>query len=63
MRLSVRAALMLSISDYVKRKRTEWVIAHPGQCVLNGSQTVWTQEVEQSIKDNKVKIYWDVLTA
>lgn len=46
MRLSVRAALMLSISDYAKRKRTEWVISHPGQCVLNGSQTVWTQEVE-----------------
>ncbi len=30
MMLSVRAALVRSIEDYVVTKRTEWVKAHPG---------------------------------
>lgn len=34
---SVRAALFNSVQDYVKRHRSEWVLCHPGQCVLNGS--------------------------
>ena len=37
MKLSVRAALLKSINDYSIRPRHEWVLKHPGQCVLNGS--------------------------
>ena len=39
---SVRHALINSVEDYKVTKRTEWVKKHPGQCVLNGSQVVWT---------------------
>ena len=41
--------------------RDDWVLGHPGQCVLNGSQVHWTQEVEAAI-DSKgcqgIKDYW-----
>ena len=37
MKQSVRGALLRSIEDYPKQKRHEWVLMHPGQCVLNGS--------------------------
>lgn len=34
---SVRAVLLYSVEDYLKRARPEWILVHPGQCVLNGS--------------------------
>ena len=34
---SIRKVLKFSIDNYLEIKRTEWVLAHPGQCVLNGS--------------------------
>ena len=34
---SVRWVLLNSITDYLKKLRTEWILVHPGQCVLNGS--------------------------
>ncbi|KAL4427402.1 hypothetical protein ABPG74_009674 [Tetrahymena malaccensis] len=60
---SVRAALNNSVLDYPTKKRTEWVISHPGQCILNGSQLVWTNSVEVAYKDGVkgVKAYWDKL--
>lgn len=61
MKCSVRHCLKSSIDDYKQRKRTEWVNAHPGMCVLNGSQIVWTYEVEQALKDDQVKTYWEKL--
>lgn len=50
MKASVRAALLNSVNDYPQRPRHEWVVNHPGQCVLNGSQIHWTKEVEAAIK-------------
>jgi dynein heavy chain len=45
MKRSVKAALNHSVDDYAVRERKSWVISHSGQCVLNGSQVVWTHEV------------------
>ena len=42
MKLSVRSVLLKSIKDYVTKPRESWVMEHPGQCVLNGSQVHWT---------------------
>ena len=47
---SVRAALLNSIEDYKENDRIKWVLVHPGQTVLNGSQIHWTLEVEEAIK-------------
>ena len=47
---SVRRALLNSIEDYTTTKRTEWILVHPGQCVLNGSQVHWTSELETAAK-------------
>ncbi|EGR27865.1 hypothetical protein IMG5_187090 [Ichthyophthirius multifiliis] len=60
---SVRLCLFNSVQDYPTKKRTEWTLCHPGQCILNGSQLVWTQEVEASFKEGVkgVKAYWDKL--
>ena len=49
MMTSVRKVLLDSIEDYKAKKRTEWVLIHKGQCVLNGSQVHWTAEVEEVI--------------
>ena len=34
---SIRKVLKFSIDNYLEIPRTDWVLAHPGQCVLNGS--------------------------
>jgi len=34
---SVKDVLKYSIFDYLVRDRNEWILNHPGQCVLNGS--------------------------
>ena len=36
MKTSVRHELLKSINEYTVMERTEWVLTHPGQCVLNG---------------------------
>lgn len=52
---SVRYVLLKSIEDYMKKPRTDWVLVHPGQCVLNGSQVHWTEEVETAMKKDSHK--------
>lgn len=52
---SVRAAFLHSVEDYKTKPRIQWVLEHPGQCVLNGSQIHWTAEVEESIKTKGVQ--------
>ena len=49
MKISVRHALKNSVDDYLVKARNDWVLVHPGQCVLNGSQVHWTSEVETAI--------------
>lgn len=48
MRNAVRHELMSGVEVYSKVERKKWVMQHPGQCVLNGSQVWWTLEVEQA---------------
>jgi dynein heavy chain len=50
MRQSVREAFLGAVKDYPTRKRTEWAISHAGQVILNGSQIVWTSDVEKAFK-------------
>ena len=49
MKISVRQALKNSVEDYLVKTRNDWVLMHPGQCVLNGSQVHWTSDVEKAI--------------
>lgn len=37
MTLSVRQVLYHSVIEYKEKLRNDWIINHPGQCVLNGS--------------------------
>lgn len=45
--------------------RKDWVLQHPGQCVLNGSQVHWTSEVEaamnQTVEGYGIKQYFEKL--
>lgn len=62
MKTSVRHELLKSINEYTVMDRTEWVLSHPGQCVLNGSQVHWTSEVEQNFQSSEtggIKGYWE----
>jgi len=58
---SVRSVLKHSITDYTKKDRNEWILEHPGQCVLNGSQVHWTSEIEEAIEKNTVAEYYKLL--
>ena len=54
MRMSVRDAMLKAVEDYMKRTRSSWAISHPGQVILNGSQIVWTGDVEGAMKNGGV---------
>lgn len=62
MRQSVRNELLISVQKYKTTKRTQWVCNHPGQCVLNGSQILWTTEVEEAINSKAIDKYFEKLT-
>ena len=47
---ALRKAMEVSIQQYPQTDRNQWVLEHPGQCVLNGSQVHWTDEVEEAIE-------------
>ena len=51
MKASIRHQMYQCILDYATQTRVEWVKGHPGQCVLNGSQCHWTNEVEDAISE------------
>lgn len=55
MKLSVRDSLHKALSDYSSSERAKWVMKHPGQCVLNGSQIHWTAEVEEAIQSGQLR--------
>jgi dynein heavy chain len=54
---SVRAALLRSVEQYPYTLRQSWVLEHPGQCVLNGSQIIWTKDVEKAIASVTLRDY------
>ncbi|XP_026131005.1 dynein heavy chain 1, axonemal isoform X1 [Carassius auratus] len=49
MKASVRDNISRSLHAYVEHPRTEWVLSWPGQVVIAGCQTFWTQEVSESL--------------
>jgi len=56
MYMSIRMVLKKSIDEYVNGKeRCDWILAHPGQCVLNGSQVHWTANLEKACNEEGTK--------
>lgn len=57
--------MLNSIQNYMEIDRKDWVLQHPGQCVLNGSQVHWTSEVEaamnQTVEGYGIKQYFEKL--
>ncbi|XP_065097060.1 dynein axonemal heavy chain 1 [Paramisgurnus dabryanus] len=50
MKASVRDNISRSLQAYVENPRTDWVLSWPGQVVIAGCQTFWTQEVSESLE-------------
>ncbi|KAI7795154.1 dynein axonemal heavy chain 1 [Triplophysa rosa] len=50
MKASVRDNIHRSLQAYVENPRGEWVLSWPGQVVIAGCQTFWTQEVSESLE-------------
>ena len=64
--MSVRMVLFNSIVDYEETARPEWILKHPGQCVLNGSQVHWTANLEKACKENGqkgIKDFYDMISS
>lgn len=55
MRKSVKRIIEQAIQAYPNRPRTNWVLEWPGQAVLAGSQTFWTQEVTEAFSRGDIK--------
>lgn len=60
---SIRLCLKNAVEQYHEGKRTDWMLKHSGQCVLNGSQVWWTTEVEEAIIAGALQKYLDQLQA
>ena len=60
---SIRLCLKNAVEQYQDGKRTDWMLKHSGQCVLNGSQVWWTTEVEEAIIGSCLQKYLDQLQA
>ena len=52
MRLTVKQKVHAAIIDYTKRRRTKWMQAWPGMCVINCSQNHWTREIEDALTND-----------
>lgn len=59
--ISMKRELKKAIVAFDPARKTEWVLQHPGQCILNGFQNVWTNEVEQAIISNSLADYLKAL--
>jgi len=53
--LTVKNVLTKSVKDYVKMKRVDWVKLNYNQCVLNGTQIMFTKETEEAITNRKLQ--------
>jgi dynein heavy chain len=51
---SIRDCVKFAIEDYLEIPRTEWVLKHPGMCVLNCSQVHWTSKLETYAKEEGI---------
>jgi dynein heavy chain len=49
--------MSLSVEDYLKNPRKEWVKHHPGQLIMAVNQIMWTKEVEKHIMDHTLEDY------
>ena len=56
---TIRAYLERALKDYPTKERKDWVSLHPGQVIMCGNQTFWTQEVEVALLNNDLKNFLD----
>jgi dynein heavy chain len=54
---TVHHYMSLSVEDYLKNPRKEWVKHHPGQLIMAVNQIMWTKEVEKHIMDHTLEDY------
>lgn len=59
MKVSVKDFLDNAVRDYPRKERINWVRSWPGMCVLNGSQVLWTAEVEEALRNNTMEAYYE----
>ena len=49
MRLTVKNFMILALDDFPKKLRSDWVLQHPAQAVLNIGQLFWTRDAETAM--------------
>lgn len=65
MYMSIRMVLYDSIIDYEVTNRPDWILKHAGQCVLNGSQVHWTNNLEEACNNEGpkgIKAFYDKIS-
>uniref|UniRef100_A0A6I8PKH9 Dynein axonemal heavy chain 1 n=1 Tax=Ornithorhynchus anatinus TaxID=9258 RepID=A0A6I8PKH9_ORNAN len=59
MKSSIRDFIKRSIKAYPQVRKTTWVLSWPGQVIIAGCQTFWTQEVSEALQagDLAIRLY------
>lgn len=57
MKETMRQIIRDSLQDYKVTKRTAWVLKWPGQIVIAGCQTYWTQQVSEALERKSLESY------
>ncbi|XP_035733901.1 dynein heavy chain 1, axonemal-like [Vespa mandarinia] len=61
MRNTLREIIGEALQIVEETSRKEWVYMWPGQVVLCGGQTYWTAHVEDAIKNNALRSFYEVM--
>ncbi|KAK3096562.1 hypothetical protein FSP39_001310 [Pinctada imbricata] len=61
MKESMRIIIRDSLKNYKEIPRTKWVLSWPGQVVICGCQTYWTQEVTEALEKDVLPDLFKVL--
>ena len=57
MRISINTQIGLSVDDYAKTERPQWVLKWAGQVILACDQIYWSTETEDAIRQHKLQEY------
>ncbi|OHT12762.1 Dynein heavy chain family protein [Tritrichomonas foetus] len=55
MKNTLKEQIKISLQDYPKKKKDEWIGDYPAQVVLIANQILWTQQVTQSLKTKSLR--------
>lgn len=61
MKTTIRVTMGKALANLAQIDRNKWVLSWPGQIVIAGCQTYWTAHVEESLRENTLAQYFQLM--